>query len=239
MRNKTFIHCASIDKNGEVYLFPSWGGVGKTALVKGFVEHHEWKLLGDNLGGVSSFLKNMVLYPYHKETFPEVFGIGGGPVAPIWMTNILSPVNRFIKKIVKPFPRLLEYARSVNPQSKRVPPSKVFTEDQLGRSGRVKAIFWLERVKGIDKATISTKNLDISSRILGSTINEFDPRCIRVTNAGMGAGALAANEVYSNWMDILSQLESSDIATSKIDLPLDLDVSRVPEEVYQLIKTLS
>src|SRR5690606_11204445 len=72
------VHCAAVEKDGRAILFPSWGGVGKTALVTEFVRSMGYKLLGDDLAIVDSvgtcfgLPKAMVLYAYHRPLFPEI-----------------------------------------------------------------------------------------------------------------------------------------------------------------------
>jgi len=46
---KAMVHGASLEKDGRAILFPSWGGVGKTAIVARFVESFGWRFLGDDL----------------------------------------------------------------------------------------------------------------------------------------------------------------------------------------------
>ena len=48
-QDKTLIHAAAVEKNNKALIMPSWGGVGKTAIVCRLVREHGWRLLGDDL----------------------------------------------------------------------------------------------------------------------------------------------------------------------------------------------
>ena len=40
--NHTWVHAAALEKDGDVLLLPSWGGVGKTATVCRYVRNYGW-----------------------------------------------------------------------------------------------------------------------------------------------------------------------------------------------------
>lgn len=237
----TIVHGAAVaDENGRTLLFPSWGGVGKTALVTGFVRDRGWKLLGDDLsylsrdGTVRSLLKPMVLYPYHRAVFPEIFESGRGPVAPAFLTDALTAAGRRVKPVLRTVPGALRWARQHNPQSAQVPPSKVFGSEGLGTQGRAAAAIWLERVPGLRQAELLDAP-DIRSQIFGSTLNEFDPRCVRATQIAMGLGMVGTGDVYGPWLDILER-GLAGIPHHRLHMPAEMAVEDVPTVVAELLR---
>jgi len=233
LQGLTLVHAAAVEKDGHCVLFPSWGGVGKTALVAHLVRKRGWRLLGDDLvaltpdGNVFAFPKSMVLYPYHRTVFPEVFAAGHGPVAPTALNGLLTSAARSLKPLLRRVPALLELARKHNPQSTRVSPTEVFGANAVAEQGRLRTVIWLERLAGAAAPVLDTAADGVGSRILGSTMNEFDPRCVRLTNVAMGVGIVSAEEVYERWVEILrGGLERAD--KHLLYIPAATPVAEVP-----------
>lgn len=235
-----FVHGAGLERNGQVILFPSWGGVGKTALAAGFINEYDWKLLGDDLvlvddaGLCLPYPKPMVLYPYHRSVFPEVFSSGKGPVAPSFLNEWLSFAAIKVKPVLRRIPALLAFARKYNPQSVRLLPSEVFGQDAISDGGNLRAAIWLERMAGINEPVLTREGNTLVSRIIGSTINEFDPHCVRLTNTAMGLGMLHLDEYWSEWRRILENA-LVDKPQLVLNLPVEMPVSQVPSAVRQAL----
>ena len=202
----TLIHGAAISKNDEAILFPSWGGVGKTAILNDFVKKYGFDFIGDDLfildkkGNIFSFPKPMVLYPYHRNLFPEIFKKSPSLI-PARFTKTVSSLVPKIKKILSPFPTLMNYARNHNPQVKWALPVEVFDKDKICYQTKVKSAFWLERSN--EKTQLAFENKNICSQILGSTINEFDQRVVYSVNVLMGLGLLSNEKYYIKWTQVL------------------------------------
>ncbi len=229
------VHGAGLCRDGRAVLFPSWGGVGKTALVAALVRDRGWSLLGDDLvllgrDGVARALpKPMVLYPYHRGLFPEVFDAGEGPVAPVALNRALTRVGRRVKPALRAIPGALRWARRHNPQSVRVPPSRVFGTDAIGARGQVAAAVWLERVPGLAAPRLVDAP-SLRAQVLGATLNEFDPRCVRATHIAMGLGILGDDDLYPGWTAILGE-GLAGVAHRALHLPADLPVDDLPAAV--------
>jgi hypothetical protein len=236
----TFVHCAAVEKDGEAILFPSWGGVGKTAIATSFVRDDGWKLMGDDLVLLSQdrtclpFPKSMVLYPYHSSIFPELFADGRGPVAPEGLTGILGDFAIRVKPMLRKVPKLLEYARQHNPQSVRVPPTEVFGEDAISDGASVRAVVWLDRDSTISKPSIEKHDGLIASRTIGSTLSEFDRRCVSATPILCGLGITNYQEIYPRWSEIV-QGAFKECNQWIVSLPKALPVAEVPCALKQLL----
>ncbi|MGO3184236.1 MAG: hypothetical protein ACTIJ9_15525 [Aequorivita sp.] len=207
-RDAVLIHGAAVSKEGKATLFPSWGGVGKTAILNDFVKKYDYKVIGDDLlilnssGEVFSFPKPMVLYPYHKKLFPEIFDKSPSLI-PSGLTKQVSRIVPKVKKMLSPFPRLMNFARNHNPQVKWALPSEVFGSENIENKTVVKNIFWLER-SNLETSRVNTNDV-LPSQILGSTINEFDQRVVLCVNVLMGLGKIDNNEYLIRWNDILEK----------------------------------
>jgi hypothetical protein len=150
-QGKTLIHAAAVEKDGKALVMPSWGGVGKTAIVCKLIKEYSWKLLGDDLviideNQVYPFLKPFVIYPYHKKLFPELFQKSEYHIIKnLAVSKFISKVIPTIKRIFRPFPFMLAFLRRHNPQSLRVAPQKIFSVDSISKGGVPSKIVWLDR----------------------------------------------------------------------------------------------
>src|SRR5690625_3065323 len=232
--DSVLIHGAAVAKDGKAILFPSWGGVGKTAILNDFAKKYNYKIIGDDLfiltldGTIYSFLKPMVLYPYHKNLFPEVFKKSPSLI-PTTMTGFMSKMVPKVKKLLSPFPVLMNFARNHNPQVKWALPSEVFGKDKIIYKTKVQSVYWLERSKYDTEMKLN--NVNVESRIIGSTINEFDQRVVFCVNVMMGLG-LIHNDLYlQKWYQVLN---SGLNGTKKGIINVNMDVSI--EEIGTTIK---
>lgn len=239
----TFIHGAAVEKDDRVLAFPSWGGVGKTALVNFFVKNEGFKLLGDDLfilnqeGKCFPYPKRLVLYSYHKKIFPESFAKSNRKflVPPFLLRNSNSLIRK-IKPFIGKYPKLMNYLRLHDPQSIKIPPSKVFGKDKVLGEGNYKleGIFWLN--KDSQAKVIRKKQIfQISSRIFGSTLNEFDLRCLKMLNIALGAGLIKETDTFLAWHKILNKgLEK--VPKFLIDIPIGVKIEDIGKEIFDKIK---
>jgi hypothetical protein len=242
-RGASLAHAAAVEKDGRGVLLASWGGVGKTAIVSRLIKRWGWKLLGDDFvilsktGYCYGFPKPMVLYPYHRELFPEVFSGGKGPWAPTVANSFLSKLALLIKPALRRTPRLLRLARAYNPQSVRILPSDVFGKESLSSRARITKAVWLERVVGRQSIEQVDVGRTLPSRIIGSTMNEFDGRCVRGTNAATGIGLLSSETVYRQWQDTVST-GLARVTHSCIQIPAAMHIADVPDAVNAILDAI-
>lgn len=239
----TLVHAAAIARNGKAILFPSWGGVGKTALVASFVRERGWQFLGDDLvilgrgGTVYGFPKPMVLYPYHRALFPQVFADGRGPVAPLWMNEGLGRAAQLLKPALRLNSRLLQLARRHNPQSTQVRPSQVFGGGSIARQAELTAVVWLDRDPGLRSPVLRRDDSTVASRMMGSTLTELHVRCNQMINVALGVGILRSDAYFESWSRTLREALSRRASHSLL-LPSDMPVSQVPDAVSSALHEL-
>jgi len=239
----SFVHGACIERDGKAVLIASRGGVGKTAITEYFVRRLGWKLLGDDLaiidgvGRCYAFPKPMVLYPYHRLIFPEVFTKGKGPLAPMWMNSILSLIIPKVKPILRNWSdSLLEFARRHNPQSVKIKPSEVFGPDSITKEAELVQVVWLDRDEKCSEPTIiEPNNGALLSQMFAGTLLEFDPHCLRLSLIAMRHGIIQAGNVFGKWLDLLAQMLSIVPQKAKLSLPIDLPIERIGSIVAEYI----
>ncbi len=237
----SFVHGACVEKDGKAVLISSRGGVGKTAITEYFVRRLGWKLLGDDLiivdsrGRSYAFPKPMVLYPYHKPIFPDVFAKGRKPIAPLWMNSMLSFIIPKVKPILRNLSHsLLEFARRYNPQSVKIKPSEVFGPDSIAKKAELAQVIWLDRNKKCSEPTIiEPDNGVLQSQMFAGTLLEFDPHCLRLSLIAMRQGIIQAGNVFGKWLDLLAQMLSIVPQKAKLSLPIDLPIERIGQIVAE------
>jgi hypothetical protein len=236
----TFVHAAGVEKDGRAILFPSRSRVGKTALVAHFVQTLGWRLLGDDLvflsadGTSHGFPRPMVFYPYHKSLYAQVFHKGLGPVAPSFTSQFLIRIAQPVKGLLRPFPSVLQFLRAHNLQSVQILPSKAFGMAALSRRGKVGGIVWLERSKEMGEPEAHPADGNLNSRMLGSTLSEYDPWCVSVTNIGLGEGIVRFEDSYGAWNRILTGVLSG-VEKRVVSIPANLPIEKVPQMVCEMI----
>lgn len=235
--NCVLIHGAAVAKNNKATLFPSWGGVGKTAILNEFTKKYGYQIIGDDLfilnnkGEIFPFPKPMVLYPYHKNLFPEIFKKSPSMI-PTSMTKLVSRLVPKVKRILSPFPSLMNYARNHNPQIKWALPYEVFGKDKIAGKTDASQIFWLERSN--NKSNLVQGNKNINSQILGSTINEFDQRVVLCVNVLMGLGLLSNEEYLGRWYNVLEQ-GLSNAAKGSINVNSKVSIDEIGDFINKLL----
>lgn len=234
----SLLHAAALEKEGEVLLFPSWGGVGKTATVCRFIREHGWRLLGDDLviiggGKVLPFLKPFVIYPYHKDLFPELFQNGENhTVKNMTVSNMMSKAIPSVKRVLRPFPRVLAFLRKHNPQSMRVSPRKIFREDQLSQGGTPCQLIWLERSMKSDICYSAITPRQLASKAVTVSCVELFAAKLESVFHMCGCGMLSFDDVVLKMHQIiLGTAESA--PCNLLEIPTTVSITEVGEVIHR------
>ncbi|HEX3031909.1 MAG TPA: hypothetical protein VHS59_06660, partial [Bacillota bacterium] len=110
-----------------------------------------------------------------------------------------------LKPVLRNIPYIHQLARKYNPQSVRIKPSEVFGDWKIATEAKLELIVWLDRRKGITKPEVHAADATLSSRIIGSTINAYDPWCLRLTEVAMGLGLISPGQYQSAWEQIIAK----------------------------------
>ena len=210
LRNRAaFVHSAGLERNGTAVLLAARNGFGKTALIGHFMRRAGWRLLGDDLtllsadGTCYGYPRAMVVHPEHRPFFPELFAQDAGPSAPRALSSTLERAGRMVKPLLRQVPGLLESARRHNPQTARITPTAAFAPERIAASAPLAIVVSLERRGDISHAQLWPLQESLAARLLGSTIEEFDARCVRISNVAMALGLLDLETTYGAWIDVL------------------------------------
>lgn len=234
----SLLHAAALEKDGQVLLLPSWGGVGKTATVCRFVREYGWRLLGDDLviigdNEVRPFLKPFVIYPYHKDLFPELFQKGENhTVKNLAISNMMSHMIPGVKRALRPFPRVLAYLRKHNPQSMRVAPQKIFEESQLSQGGTPSKVVWLERSMKADIYYSEITPQALASKAVSVSCVELFASKLESVYHMCGCGMLSFDDVFLRMHAIIQNI-SGGKTCGLLEIPTSVSITEVGEVIYQ------
>lgn len=237
----TLIHSAGVVKDGKAYIYPSWGGVGKTASIAKLIRNEDYKLLGDDLtilkndGTVYAFPKKFVLYAYHKQLFSDVMqdkALISGKAS-----GLASKAIPSVKKLLRHFPGLLAWARRHNPQSKRVSPYEIFGEDAIAVSGKLAAVTWLERTSVEAAEVVKTDYNTLAAKALSITIHELFEGRLEEFFIAMCAENFSYDTLFRDSVGFIGEtIKNSKVA--QLYIPIDQDISKVASDVVKYTKEL-
>lgn len=232
--NATFIHSAGVSKNGKAYVFPSWGGVGKTASVAKLVRQNDFKLLGDDLvildkdGNVYSFPKKFVLYAYHKNLFAE--NMKNKKLIKGCLSSLVSHLIPSIKNILRHFPSIMAFARRHNPQSKRVSPYEIFGNDSISDNAKLEAFTWLERIDVEKTKIVEIDSYTLASRALMITLHELYDTRLQEFFIALCADNFEFKYVFDKSVDFLEKIISNK-KINQLFIPQNYPIENVAEDV--------
>ena len=195
-------------------------------------------MLGDDLvilgnGEVKPFLKPFVIYPYHKDLFPELFKRGENhTVKNLKVSNLMSRMIPGVKRMLRPFPRVLAYLRKHNPQSMRVAPTEIFTPEQISGGGAPFRMVWLERSmkEDISFSEISAEELT-SKAVTVSSVELFAAKLEAVYHM-CGCGMLQYDDVFARMHQII-YAETKKVPCALLEIPVSVHITDVGEIIYQ------
>ncbi|MDN4471962.1 hypothetical protein [Demequina zhanjiangensis] len=159
-RNILFMHAAGVTKGRDAYLFPAFGGTGKTTLTLGLMGEG-MRVLGDDLllvdassGEVRRYLRPLHLFAYNIRT------LRGAEVP--WLVRAQVRTKDLMRAVLEPLTRQ-EFLIST-----RVHAEELYEDFKKGKRSTVRRIVFLLR-EGEDHALSTTDDLAvIVDRILES-----------------------------------------------------------------------
>jgi len=240
LENKaTLVHSAGVVKDGNAYVFPSWGGVGKTASVAKLIREEGYQLLGDDLviltadGTIHAFPKKFVLYAYHRELFKDA--MQDKKLVKGKLSNLASKMIPTAKAVLRHFPFLLSWARRHNPQSKRVSPYEIFGEDKIATSGKIKKFTWLERIDIEQTKTVEIDPYKLASKSLIITIHELFDNRLQEFLIALCADCFEYKVLFDESIDFIYRaIEKSEV--NQLFIPQDYHIKNVASDVVEYTK---
>ena len=236
----SIIHGAAVEKNGKVILFPSWGGVGKTAIVMTMVEKYHWKILGDDMiilnhNKILPYLKPFYIYPYHKTLFPKLFKDKKHHIISVMKLNsILERIIPSLKKALRSYPKLLAYLRKHNVQSMRISPMEIFEKEQISTGGEIIKIVWLERIQEDKTKYMKMDAKNIVSKTISVTMMELFAGKLNYLYALYGAGIFDFEEIHIKMYNLIYDSFNAS-SCYELDIPNEVSINEVGEIVYNYV----
>ncbi|HET9439270.1 MAG TPA: hypothetical protein VFO52_03830 [Longimicrobiales bacterium] len=236
----TFVHAAGLERNGAALLLAARNNFGKTALIGDFVQRRGFRLMGDDLtvlaadGTCYAYPRALTLHSAHRSFFPDVFAHDRAPAAPAALNGVIERVTLSAKPLLRRVPGLLEFARRHHPDVLRIAPSRVFGVERLAARAQLHTILWLERSAELKKPVLSEARSSMPARAFGSTIDEFDDRCVHITHVAMAAGLLPLETSFGAWMDVL-RIGLQGAHAFSLSLPASLPLEEMPAVVFDVM----
>jgi hypothetical protein len=174
-KKHSLIHSAGVVIDGKSYLFPAFGGIGKTALVAAVV-NNGGKFYGDDMNIINdddlfNYPIDFSVYPYHMKLLklkdPRIEK----------MFNRTKLLNIITDQLERYDSRLLKFTRvainTLKVPCVSIPPRHIFGEQCFAEHGKVNEVYYLTRTdtnsKKIEISPIAPKILaEITSNILFS-----------------------------------------------------------------------
>lgn len=235
----TFIHAAGVvSPSGRATLFPGAGGVGKTAILGSLVKDHGWRLLGDDVIGLSrgaeawAFPRPFVLKDYHRDVYPEVFarlgpssGSGRRHLAERWRPRIirflldnlpLLGVTRLALARVGLHDRARRVMADQHPTEHiaTVPVAEIFGIEAIASSAPVERIVFLARHEGTEVTVRPLSETELVRRlhaIIHHEWQQYDPVLHVANSLGLLDHAAYTAAVIEVLTDAVAGAEISEV----------------------------
>jgi hypothetical protein len=185
------VHAAAVaDGDGRVILFPGAGGVGKTSILGYLVKQGNYRILGDDIVGISkkgeclSFPRSFVLKEYHRAVYPETFhrlDIKKNKQTLSW-TGLLrfvrdnAPFIGVTKHLLRRLGILDKAAVLVPPPEPflaAVPVEEIFGSGSVADHGNINHVIFLQRYSGEQFRGATEDHKLISQRMLAIIQHEW------------------------------------------------------------------
>ena len=222
-RGMTFVHCSAVAKDGRSFLFPAWGGVGKTSLMSHFLAHG-WKYICDDLtvmdrrGHIHHFPIPMHIYRYHRNVCPAMTDR---------MESAMTGEERFLWNFAAHFVGESKLVRWIEPV-------RVFGEENIVREAPLDIVVHMQRssASGEIRVEPSTPNR-LAGYICNTILNEIGDIALMTSLPN----AINALDFIPDLSTILNDVKSIAIdAMKNAELyEMQLPANATPEETYRFL----
>ena len=209
-KNYSLIHSAAVEFEGRRYIFPAFGGIGKTILVAAIV-FAGGKLYGDDLTIVNNskvlgYPIDFSVYPYHM---PLLKLNDHSMMRRFKITSMLNHITDFLERFnTRPVKFFSVALNALKVHCVNVPPRRIFGENYLAESRPVDAVYYLSRVV--------SENKDIK-------VDSIDPRAL---------AAICANILLHEWHASVQYLQVYSALSTFSLVSLYNDTRRVFEHLF-------
>ena len=199
-----------------------------------------WRLLGDDLvilqaNEILPFLKPFVIYPYHKALFPKIFSENKWRVVRnLKLNKFMSKTIPIVKKIMRPIPGLLAFARKHNPQSMRISPMQIFRKEQLSVGGILNKVVWLDRITE-GQIRFGEKSVEVlASKTTSVSMMELFADRLNCLFALCGSGIFDYRKIFFKMYELIYQAYKS-TSCFELEIPKSISIDKIGSIVLKHI----
>jgi len=204
----SFIHSAAVKYNGENYLFPAFGGIGKTTIVSALV-HSSGKLFGDDMNIINnrevlSYPSDFTVYPYHL----DILKIKNKKIEyQFKKTESLNKITNFLERYNFKISKLLILIwNSMKTEYVNVPPKKIFGENCIMEKGQINEVYYLYRVENnLSEIIFERINSNDLAEICANILFQEWHHAMRVLYTYGGLSTFSLNLLFNKIRDMFRQ----------------------------------
>jgi hypothetical protein len=242
------VHAASLERDGSAYLFPGFGGAGKTALTATMVKSRGFRFMGDDIAWVKgdatclAFPRPLMLFPYHREVFPEYFK---EERVSLQVARVSSWGKHFVNKnapfrdTLKSLAERLRIASSLRraiaaPESMAaVTPEHIFGASAIATQATIAGVVFLQRYGGSELQTRTIDHDELVERLMSIVHQEWWSYWLPIMLTA-GAGKLKLDAYYAKTAATISDAFAGHTAHHLL-IPYRAPGVDVADRVEQLI----
>jgi hypothetical protein len=239
---RSFVHSAAVAYGSRSFVFPAFGGVGKTLLVSQLVSKEGFRLLGDDLcvvtqdGLATAYARPFCLYEHHREALEQVFEQFG--VNHAW-PNIMGRVVR----------RLLDTAniragvrvphnryRGIRGDYVLVSPIKIYGPEKICTEALpIGAVVLLRRQPKLDRIRIEECSWDDAARFASNvTLHEWKTELPSMLAGAAVSGRTSPHEATAQ---VINSAFRAAQRTLVLSLPQKIDVAEYIGAVTEIMRS--
>lgn len=219
-KDKCFLHCGAVSKEGKAVLFPAEGGVGKTTMATYLVSKgyeylsDDWLIIGND-GRAYPFFKTLHIYDYNLKKDKEMSKRILGKAKYYYYSTLIGLLdlfqeiipNRFVKIVVERLKPIFSIdVKKIHPNAK------------LGSISKIENVYWLKKDKALKKPIL--RKLDY--RLLAEKMPYIT--------------ALEINHFTKNYLDWVYKNPSNEDFEKKIEKDKELMIKAFKNaKVYELL----
>lgn len=237
---RSFVHSAAVAYGSQSFVFPAFGGVGKTLLVSQLVSKEGFRLLGDDLcmvtqdGLATAYPRPFCLYEHHREALEPVFERFG--VTHAW-PNI---VGRVVRRVIDAaniqagiqVPR--KRYRGIKGDYVLVSPIEIYGAEKICTEALpIGAVVVLRRIPKLERIRIDECSWEDASRFATNvTLHEWKTEIPAMLASAAVNSRLSAHEATS---EIMRQAFHAAQRTLVLSLPQKIDVAEYVNVVTDIM----
>ncbi|HOI97798.1 MAG TPA: hypothetical protein PLA19_04840 [Candidatus Pacearchaeota archaeon] len=239
-KNHALMHAAAVSFDDVNYLFPAFGGVGKTTAIAKIIDHGG-KLFGDDLIIVNSremfaYPIDFSVYPYHLKVLPIKSSFVAGKLK---MAKRLDSVAGFLAKFdFLPVQLAKKAIGYLSPPLVNVPPRDIFGANCLARRGVPQKILYLERkaLPGDEIIVGKITASDLAIKAANIMFHEWN-QAMRIMYVYSALSGFSMKKIFSDILSMYEEIFSRGDCYS-LTIPDEITDQKYQDELIDLMKKI-